>query len=521
MLKRLRNLSAHEPLDQALDECEVVQRSSGQVSIVKDMSELTAEKRLRWIEEGFYQPGSWLIVSNTGPLLNTLADFADQRGVLGDIESEILRQLDQPYAGGDLGRHTFGQFPKKLVVLNMARLDNVALGARILTRMVNHSAWVHCTCCVAEVACPLLLNRQALQAAGAVAEERVRWVYQRLTAYEQRLTMRQMVAHLALSLTGGMSCEKAKEHVATSVAEGTDKGLDGLEQILFSEGFFGYSKSKPWRDAEGLRAIALVRRLVFGGPVAVDFERQLSVNDGIKWARLPSVLCGLHQRWRTRAGESAGVRWRFALRRMIYLFGQTADSNVRLAKIFLNSFLQSPQLQDFDRWQCEKQLTLSFAERSKLRKACLRVLLEIYSGFSAGQYQPDHEWLYLTLRRPDWAVVQPTQLVVAALSFQDFDLYYDPKRWLLLLRFREGEVELELTLPLLDYIQRRHVGELGSELARIHLAQLEWFRAELLRTVGQNSRELGEIRLLRTGIDGKVHLHRYLLDEENQRLERA
>jgi hypothetical protein len=206
---------------------------------------------------------------------------------------------------------------------------------------------------------------------------------------------------------------------------------------------------------------------------------------------------------------------------MIYLFGQTADSNVRLAKIFLNSFLQSPQLRDFDRWQCEKQLTLSFAERNKLRKACLRVLLEIYSGFSAGQYQPDHEWLYLTLRRPDWAVVQPTQLVVAALSFQDFDLYYDPKRWLLLLRFREGEVELELTLPLLDYIQRRHAGELGSELARIHLAQLEWFRAELLRTVGQNSRELGEIRLLRTGIDGKVHLHRYLLDEENQRLERA
>jgi hypothetical protein len=38
------------------------------------------------------------------------------------------------------------------------------------------------------------------------------------------------------------------------------------------------------------------------------------------------------------------------------------------------------------------------------------------------------------------------------------------------LRFQPKDVILPLPLPLLDYIQRRHAGELGSELARIHLA---------------------------------------------------
>ncbi len=103
----------------------------------------------------------------------------------------------------------------------------------------------------------------------------MRWVYQRLTHYEQRLTLRQMLAHLALALTGGMDCRQAQRHVEDSTDEGAEKGVDGLAEILFSEGFFGYRNGKPWGEALGLRAVALARRLLAGGPVAVDYERQL------------------------------------------------------------------------------------------------------------------------------------------------------------------------------------------------------------------------------------------------------
>ena len=525
VLKQLRRLPPDQPLTHAANELETVQWQNNHhgktVFIVKDMSELTAEIRLQWIEKAFSQSqsGSWLIVSNTGPLLNTLAKFCHR--VPGDMESQILERLDQSYTGGDLNQHTLSQFPKKLVILNLARLDNVALGAKLLTRLVNHSGWQQCAGCIAESRCPLLLNRQALKTAGATVENRVRWIYQRITTYEQRLTLRQMVAHLALSLTGGMSCDQAKQQVALSDVEGMNNRMDGLEQIIFSEGFFGYRKGQPWREAENLRAIALIRRLVFGGPVAVNFERQLSVNAGTGWAKLPEPLVELSQFWQSLASEAAGVRWRFAQRRMIYLFGQATPQTEASAAIFLDSFLQSPRLRHFDQWQHDGGFsTFSDIEQRKFCKTCLRVLLEIFSGFSAGQFQSYQDQLYLTLRRPDQAVVQPTQLVIAILRFNQFDLHYDPVHRLPLLRFNKGKVELALTLPLLDYIQKRHAGELGSDLARIHLAQLECFRANLLRDHQKEPQDSMKIELLRAGIDGQVRFYRYFLDEKNQRLER-
>ena len=518
-IKKLWRLDPQQPLKQPLKERELIEWKSvhGQklISIVKDMSELTADTRLQWINQAFdfHEKGSWLIISNTGPLLDTLEKYTKPTG---NIESEILECLDQTYARGDLDPHTL-QFSKPLIILNMARLDNVGLGARLLTRLINHSAWQQCVGCSVELACPLQLNRRALQATGTIAETRVRWIYQRLTAYEQRLTMRQMIAHLALSLTGGMSCDQAKQQAS----ESAEKSIDGLENILFSESFFGYRQGKSWPAAQNLRAVALIHRLVFGGPIAVDFERQLSLSEGMGWAHLPETLTSVNQRWRSLSRESAGVRWRFAQRRMVYLFGQAVTGSEALAHTFLDSFLQSPRLRDFDQWQQDQGFqTFNSGEQRRFCKTCLRVLLEVFSGFSAGQFQVNQDRLYLTLRRPDREIVQPTQLVIATLPFSEFELHYDPVRRLPQLYFRPGKIALRLPLPLLDYIQRRHLGELGSELARIHLAQLEWFRAELLRVTSSVNQSPGEIVLLRAGIDGQVYLHRYLLDEQKQRLER-
>lgn len=260
---------------------------------------------------------------------------------------------------------------------------------------------------------------------------------------------------------------------------------------------------------------------MFDGPIAVDFDRQLPVSDVMGWAHLPEILTGVNQRWRSLACKSAGVRWRFAQRRMAYLFGQPVAGAETVANIFLDSFLQSPRLRDFDQWQQDQGFqTFSAVEQRRFCKACLRVLLEIFSGFSAGQFQEHQDRLYLTLRRPDREIVQPTQLVIAMLPFHEFELRYDPVRRLPQLRFQPKDVILPLPLPLLDYIQRRHAGELGSELARIHLAQLERFRAELLRVTPSASHSAGEIVLLGAGVDGQVYLHCYLLDDRKQRLER-
>lgn len=516
VFKRLRNLPLDKPLDVALNEREEVKHSNGKVTIVKDMSELTAQHRLNWLEQGFTEPGSWLIVSNTGPLINSLADYVEKFGGPKDIETDILECLDLPYENGNLTRHTVSGFGKELVVLNMTRLDNVFLGAKVLTKMVAHSAWEYCQGCKAETSCPLRRNRNALHAVSETVEERVRWIYHRLTSYEQRLTLRQMVAHLALSLTGGMNCEGVHKWVKNTQAT-QDAETDALERILFSEGFFGYRRGEPWAAAESLRAIFLIKRSVFGGPTAVDFERQLLVTGGVNGLNLPDILTGTQQRWRGHAGNAAGVRWRFALRRMLYFFGQQLTTTNQQSDAFLTSFLQSPKLKDYNRWQSVADLVLESKEKRDLKKMCLQVLLEIYSGFSAGQFEDD-DALYLTLRRPDRMVIQPTQLIVAKLDAGDFSLCYDASRRLPKLVYKNDLVELPLTLPLLDYIHYRSLGQLGNELAPIHLSQLEWFRAELLNHA--NSFPSGVIGLLRSGIDGKVRMYKFEIDEQKQKLEK-
>ncbi len=520
VLKRLRGLDPMAPLPSPWLEREDSPGPAGPVTIVKDMSELSGELRLNYVHQACSEPGSWLIVSNTGPLLTSLNDYAETLG-LRDIESDVLGLMDRTYQAGLFDQHRYSKLPKEPVIINMTRLDNVALGARILTSLVGHPAWSDCAGCTIESACPLLLNRKAIQSAGAIAEQRVRWVWQRLTAYEQRLTMRQMVAQLAFALTGGIGCARAIEEVHSSTAGGIDRGLQLFAQMVFSEGFFGYRAGSPHPDASALRAIALTRRDTYGGPIAVDFERQLTAEEGLGWSSLPPPLQGLAAHWRERAREPAGVRRRFALRRLAYVFAHSHPQREGDSEIYLDAFLQSPSLREFDAWQRAGKLELNKSKLNHLRITCLQVLLEFYSGFSAGQFGELRDKLHLTLRRPDQAVVQATQLVIARLDFRDFQIAYCPRRRLPVLRFDGGQtvVELPLSLPLLDYIRGREAGEIGNELSPIHVGQLEWFRTELLRVTAEDRHDQDEIELLRAGIEGEISSHRCQFDETHNTLE--
>lgn len=518
VFKHLHGYELNQPLQHKLKEREVVRSGHREISIVKDMSELSAEERLKWLDDAFGKAGSWLIISNTGPLLNSLSAFVKNHGIadVAWIESEILKKLDIPYKEAELSNHTLrlNDKTKSLVILNMTRLNNVELGARVLEKMLLHSGWAECQGCDAEETCPLRKNRQALQQAHVI--ERVRWIYQRLTAYEQRLTLRQIVAHLAFSLTGGLNCTEARAYARDAQISNGDVD-EGLAGILFSESFFGYQRGEIAEKTSTFKAIELIRRLEFGSPFAVDFERKLIADDDTPWVDLPAVLTPVVKRWRSYARDPVGMRWRFALRRMAYLYGQAVDKNNKGFDAFIDNFLQSPKLRQFDRWQRNCKFDLTLSEQRTLKANILKVLLEIYSGFSAGQFHDYENKLYLTLRRPDKAVIQPTQIVIASLNTSDFSLGYDINQRLPFLIYRN--VKLMLSLPLLDYIQMSSVGSLGNQLFPIHLAQLELFRSKLLKVTQQNASSADDITVLKADIDGVVRTHHFYLDRDNKRLE--
>lgn len=145
--KTLNGLDLKAPLTAPLRERELIERPSGHITIVKDMSELSAEQRQAWLREAFTEgSGGWLIVSNTGPLLNSLRQYARDRG-LPEVEDDILRHLDQPLGTDQLDRHVLTHFDKDLVILNLSRFDNTNLGARLLGRLVEHPGWAGCKGC--------------------------------------------------------------------------------------------------------------------------------------------------------------------------------------------------------------------------------------------------------------------------------------------------------------------------------------------------------------------------------------
>jgi hypothetical protein len=360
----------------------------------------------------------------------------------------------------------------------------------------------------------LQANRNALLTSQVI--ERVRWIYQRITAYEQRLTMRQIVAHLAFSMTGGLNCEDARKHVLSASL----KDAHGLGEILFSESFFGFQRGIVHKAANELRAIALIQRLEFGNPFSVDFERKLDFQNPNDLFTLSPELLNITSHWQNYANGSSGIRWRFALRRIVYLYGQSIKNTASLNNFF-NHFLMAPRLRDFDRWSTLQKLDFTDSELRNFKNTILKVLLGIYSGFNVGQFSDSVQKIYLTLRRPDKTIVQATQVVIASPSYSDFSITFDKSRCIPCLSYLNGLALLPLSLPLLDYIQLVSEGNLGNQLAPIHLAQLDCFRASLIRAAPKKSPPNDELSLLRAGIDGSVKSYHYYLDRNNNTIEKA
>ncbi|MDY0040532.1 MAG: NERD domain-containing protein kinase family protein, partial [Desulforhabdus sp.] len=170
-LKKLKRLPEGKVLDAPPREIESVKLKEGRyVKIVKDMSELSADARVNILKESLENEGSesvsWLIVSNTGPLLSSFSELKKGKAQL-KIESDILRLLNQPIESTiSSEEHCLDGFSKPVLLVNMAKLNNVEIATRVLKRVVSHPCWATCVECEAKDSCHIALNVKALQEVG-------------------------------------------------------------------------------------------------------------------------------------------------------------------------------------------------------------------------------------------------------------------------------------------------------------------------------------------------------------------
>lgn len=205
---------------------ELLTNQNKKIRYIKDFSELTKDERrlsfkkaLDDAEIGIYT----ILVANTGPLIDTFKDvFPDQ----DDAESTIIEQMDSSQAKEtDLYGH-------RIITMNIARIDNTTFVSEFGQKIVDESNWEHCSTCDKRDLCPIAFNAQLVrQNKSALHFLKSFYIWEQ--NLDNRATIRQITAHLAFALTGGLNCTRVHQRVKPS----------WKAKYLFSNLLFGGTQS--------------------------------------------------------------------------------------------------------------------------------------------------------------------------------------------------------------------------------------------------------------------------------------
>jgi hypothetical protein len=205
------------------------------------------------------------------------------------------------------------------------------------------------------------------------------------------------------------------------------------------------------------------------------------------------------------------------------MFGEFSETGIEMD--FVGGFIGSPMLVETESWQSSPAY-LTTRRREELKQKVLHVLLEQYTGFYIPETRRENE-LLITLNRRNNALRQSVQILLADISFSNFELVLEeiyrtfrPQRYVLVLRDRYSpdEIRLTLDLPFLDYVLMRSEGEIGQRLKRGYLDRLDYFKNLLLNrlhkeTIGVDQ-SAEELRLIQLNSDGKLEQYRVMLSDD-------
>lgn len=447
------------PQDYQFNEYEYLEKN--ELHVLKDMSELSMESRRNWLSQAFSLSGNWLIVSNTGPLLTSIADSLKETNWSAElkphqIESKILDYLDKEIVVEDLDNLKLPDVnSKELYVINIAKLNNIEIALSIFKKLIHHPEWQQI---IQEYPNnPISTNYLTIKENYQEVEESIRLTYLYLLNYEKRMTLRQMLAHLSVSLTAGMSLSDAEISFNSS-----------NETLLFSDTFFGHIGNKVWHKAKDLKVMELVSRIHAGGYTGLEIENFITDENNFKFIKEPLKSIILECIDKDEKSESHHEK--STLRRILFMYGINENKNAK------SLFLGSTSIYKFNAWQLDPS---SFNDESRrIKRLCDKALNLFYSG------SDDKNNINITLKRSDSSVFQIAQLMVCSIPKNFFRINYDNQKQLPFLHLKKSkgaeEVRLDLSLPLLDYIENIVIGDVTESLNPIYKTQLERFKLSLI-----------------------------------------
>lgn len=179
--------------------------SEGRVlSVVKDLSELSITNAGTVLADlarslGSDSPAPYLIAANEGRLRAVL----EAQG-LTELSALIDKQLrGEPRLASD----------PDLLVIDLNRVATSQYVEDVLKWMTADVAWNSCGACPLQQSCPIAHNAQQLKQSGHA--KRLSFLYGLLEHLDIHVTFRDMLIHLAYTVTGGLSCADVKRRTQT------------------------------------------------------------------------------------------------------------------------------------------------------------------------------------------------------------------------------------------------------------------------------------------------------------------
>lgn len=495
--KDLAGIPADQPL---LDPLKPRENISGMfISIIKDLSERRKSEDNELVKELVGGVTRFLLVTNTGTLLDLLRKHSDDFGFNEvSMESEVLNAISAESGEGDL---TLGN--TQFRVFNLARMDNLHLARQIFEKMMSPERWSQCTGLDCRSSCPICLNVDLIQNNKQRVFDRIFLAYRRMYEYGTRLTVRQITEHLSYLVTSGLEETDIEEMRQNNVAPLK------VEHMFFNR-FFGDNGRAEHTSAQQMQAILEVRRQRFGERPCPTWERRLWLRSHSHQFQLRVEGCDTEFESLREHGSRSGNDNRPGLtpdlareqvRRMLYFlydFSQEGQS-------YLSQYLNSPTILRWQSWQ-KPHAQFDGNEKSILEHRIYHVLQEHFTGvrLPEGATQRDSR-LYITLSRRRSEVRQSAQVVLAEVDWSTatklnlctMENAASGSRTDLILKGRdriEG-ASLRLTLPFLDYVVMRHFGELGEVLQTAYLERLERFKAQVQKLAGTSDDRIMLVRL--------------------------
>ncbi len=176
--KQVTKSPPDQPLSQQLRPREDLPASN--ITILKDLSERRKEDDDALMREVFSGNRRFLIVSNTGALLDLFRAQAGACGVSAvQMESDVLTAISS-----EQGKEELSVGGANFLVINLARIDNLDIARQIFGRMVDPGNWATCMGLPCRANCPIHINVDLINHRREIVFDRLFLAYRRM--YEVR-----------------------------------------------------------------------------------------------------------------------------------------------------------------------------------------------------------------------------------------------------------------------------------------------------------------------------------------------